>query len=127
MNKKISNKHNSSNSSNISIEINPEWNYDNKNFTDFIGIEFISYYSSTEHITFSLLNNTYNPYNLKQKIEENVNSILEDTFENGENYFKLIYKNETGNIVKTEKISNSQICELYGKDYHSSLFRKFYF
>lgn len=107
--------------------IDLDWLYDNKKFTDFIGIEFISYYSSCEHIIFSLSNNTFNASNLKQKIEENINAILEDTFENGENYFKLIYKNENGNIVKTEKINNSQICELYGKDYHSSLFRKFYF
>lgn len=124
MNKKTSNI---SNTSNQSIEIDTNWLYDNKKFTDFIGIEFISYYSSSEHVIFSLLNTKFNPTNLKQKIEENLNSIIEDTFEHGENYFKFIYKNETGNTVKTEKINTSQICELYGKDYHSSLYMKFYF
>jgi hypothetical protein len=110
-----------------SIQTDTNWLYDDKKFTDFIGIEFISYYSSSEHVIFSLLNTKFNPTNLKQKIEENMSIIIEDKFEHGENYFKLIYKNEDGNIVKTEKINNSQICELYGKDYHSSLYMNFYF
>ncbi len=109
---------------------NEDWKYEEKSIDQFIGIEFVSQFYSrstkNEVILFSLHNSKkdkFTPKNLKEKIEKNMMSIVEDTFQDGKNFFRLIYQNEE----KTEEISTSHICELFGKDYHSSLFMKLFF
>ena len=76
---------------------------------------------------FSLKNEEFTPQNLREKIEEYLNEVVEEHFHSGWVYFRLYYKNTQRNwtgISGTSGINTSVICSLFGPDYFNSLVKK---
>ncbi len=115
-------------------EFNPTWSYDGKPITDFIGIDLCALFSGSygddnehEMKLFSLRNEEFTPQNLREKIEEHLNEVVEEYFHSGWVYFRLYYKYTQRNwngICGTSGINTSVICSLFGPDYFNTLIKK---
>ncbi len=111
-------------------EFNPTWSYDGKPITDFIGIDLCALFSGSygddnehEMKLFSLRNEEFTPQNLREKIEEHLDEVVEEHFHSAYVYFRLWHHDKFG-IVGTEGINSHEICLLFGPDYFNILIQK---